>query len=323
MKYRKFGASGIDVSVVGLGTWPMGNDFFGAVDENSSVETIQRAIDIGVNLIDTSPAYGLAYEAEIAVGKALKGRRDKAVISTKFGVHRVLGTGAYTITGNYVRCLAPAAATAELENSLKRLGTDRIDIYFIHWPDLNNGNDGALELLAKWKKEGKIRAGAVSNFSVDQMKRAVELAGINGIQPSASVLDRSNFDNGVIPLAKEKGLGIMTYGSLGGGILTGAFKEPPKATGKELRAGFYDFFGEAKWEKCNRVVETLREIAGARGVSAAEVAINWALAQPGVTTALIGTTKPANIEKNARAADWELTPGELDKIEESRKANMD
>ena len=129
-------------------------------------------------------------------------------------------------------------------------------------------------MLSKWKKEGKIRAGAVSNFSVDQMKRAIEVAGIDGIQPSASLFDRSNFDNGVIPFAKEKGLGIMTYGSLGGGILTGAFKEPPKATGKELRAGFYDFFGEAKWEKCNKVIDTLREIAGARGVSVAEVSIN-------------------------------------------------
>jgi aryl-alcohol dehydrogenase-like predicted oxidoreductase len=322
MKYRKFGASGIDVSVVGLGTWPMGSDFFGEVDEQSCIETIRKAMDIGVNLIDTSPAYGLAYEAETIVGKTLKGRRDKAVISTKFGVHRVLGTGGYTITGNYVRCLAPAAATAELENSLRRLQTDHIDIYFIHWPDLNNGNDGALELLAKWKKEGKIRAGAVSNFSVDQMKRAAEVAGISGIQPSASLFDRSNFENGVIPFAKDKGLGIMTYGSLGGGILTGAFKEPPKATGKELRAGFYDFFGEAKWAKCNRIIDTLREIADARGVTVAEVSINWVLAQPGVSTALIGTTKPANIEKNARAADWELTSEELSKIEESYGDNM-
>jgi aryl-alcohol dehydrogenase-like predicted oxidoreductase len=300
----------------------MGNDFFGAVDEQSGIETIQKAIDTGVNLIDTSPAYGVSYEAEITVGKALKGRRDKAVISTKFGVHRVLGTNGYTITGGYVRCLAPSVATAELENSLRRLGTDRIDIYFIHWPDLNNGNDGALELLAKWKKEGKIRVGAVSNFSVDQMKRAVEVAGINGIQPSASIFDRSNFDNGVIPFARGKSLGVMTYGSLGGGILAGAFKEPPKATDKELRAGFYDFFGEAKWAKCNRVVDTLRGIADARGVSVAEVSINWVLAQPGVSTALIGTTKPANIEKNARAADWELTPEELDKIDKSYKANM-
>jgi aryl-alcohol dehydrogenase-like predicted oxidoreductase len=249
MKYRKFGDSGIDVSVVGLGTWPLGNDFFGAAGESRGIETIHKALDLGINLVDTSPAYGRNFEAELTVGKALKGRRDKAVISTKFGVHRVLGPGEYKITGEYTRSLAPAVAAAELENSLKRLGTDYIDIYFIHWPDLNNGIDGALELLAKWKKEGKIRAGAVSNFSVEQIGRAIEKGGINGIQPPVSLLDRSSFENGVIEFAREKGLGIMTYGSLGGGILTGAFKEPPKVSDKELRVFFYDFFGEAKWAK--------------------------------------------------------------------------
>ncbi|MDR1514999.1 MAG: aldo/keto reductase [Synergistaceae bacterium] len=314
MKYRKFGNSGIEVSVVGLGTWPLGSDFFGDVEEAAGIRTIQRAIDIGVNLIDTAPAYGQNHEAETAVGKALRGRRDKAVISTKFGVHRIYG--------EYVRCLSPSVVQVELENSLKRLDTDCIDIYFIHWPDKNFGIEGALELLAKFKKEGKIRAGAVSNFSVEQMKTAVEIGGISGIQPSASILDRSNFDNGVIPFARENDLGIMTYGSLGGGILSGAFEKPPVVSGTELRSFFYDFFTEPKWSKCGKVVDTLREIAGARGVSAAEVAINWVLAQPGVTTALIGTTKPVNLEKNAKAAEWELSADELAKIDDSFKKNL-
>jgi aryl-alcohol dehydrogenase-like predicted oxidoreductase len=322
MKYRKFGNSGIDISVVGLGTWPLGNDFFGAVDENAGIGVIHKALDIGINLVDTAPAYGQAYEAEIAVGKALKGRRDKVVLSSKFGVHRVLGVGNYAIPGEYVRCLSPAVASAELENSLKRLGTDYIDIYLIHWPDLNFGNDGALELLAKWKKEGKIRAGAVSNFNVDQIKNAIEKGGISGIQPHMSLFARNSIADGVVPFAAEKNLGIMTYGSLGGGILTGAFKEPPKITDKELRSFFYDFFTEAKWAKCNKVLDTLREVANARGVSVAEVSINWVLAQKGVTTALIGTTKPENLVKNAAAADWELSSEELLKIDQSYKNNL-
>jgi aryl-alcohol dehydrogenase-like predicted oxidoreductase len=314
VKYRKFGSSGIEVSVVGLGTWPLGNDFFGEVDASSGIETIRRAIDIGVSLIDTAPAYGHNHEAETAVGQALKGRREKAVISTKFGVHRIYG--------EYVRCLSPQVVQAELEASLKRLGTDYIDIYFIHWPDKNFGIEGALELLAKFKKEGKIRAGAVSNFSVEQMRTAMEIGGISGIQPSASLLDRSNFESGVIPFAKENGLGVMTYGSLGGGILTGAFEKPPVVSDKELRGFFYDFFTEEKWEKCCKVVAALREIADARGVTPGEAAINWALAQPGVTTALIGTTKPANLEKNAHAAEWELSPDELAKLEDSYRKNL-
>jgi aryl-alcohol dehydrogenase-like predicted oxidoreductase len=320
MKYRKFGDSGIDVSVVGLGTWPMGSDFFGDVDAKAGEAVIHKALDLGINLIDTAPAYGLNFEAEYVIGRALKGRRDKAVISTKFGVHRTLGKGEFEITGDYVRCLSPMAATAELEHSLKRLVTDYIDIYFIHWPDNNNGNDGALELLAKWKKEGKIKAGAVSNFSIDQIKTAIEKGRISGIQPHLSIFARDSIDSGLIPFAAEKGLGVMSYGSLGGGILSGTFKEAPKIAGNEKRAAFYDGFSEAKWEKSNKVIGVLKEIAEARGASIAEVAINWVLAQKGVTTALVGTTKPENLHKNAAAADWELSAAELEKIDNSCKA---
>ena len=322
MKYRKFGDSGIDVSVVGLGTWPLGSDFFGDVDEKTGIAVIQKALDLGINLIDTAPAYGLNFEAEYTVGRAIKGRRDKAVISTKFGIHRVLGRDDFAIIGDYVRCLSPSAASRELENSLKRLGTDYIDIYFIHWPDWNNGNDGALELLAKWKKEGKIRAGAVSNFSVEETKQAIEKGRISGIQPHLSLLARESLQNGLIPYAAEKGLGIMTYGSLGGGILTGAFKEPPKVAGNEKRASFYDGFSEARWEKCNKVIDTLRGIADSRGVPVSEVSINWVLAQKDVTTALIGTTKPDNLERNAGAANWELSAEEMTKIEDSYRTNL-
>lgn len=322
MKYRTFGNSGIDVSVVGLGTWPLGNDFFGDVDAKAGEAVIHKALELGINLIDTAPGYGLNFEAEYAVGRAVKGRRDKAILSTKFGIHRVLGRGEFTIIGDYIRCLSPMAASAELENSLKRLGTDYIDIYFIHWPDENNGNDAALELLTKWKKEGKIRAGAVSNFTVDQLKHAIEKGSVSGIQPHLSLFAQRSIGNGLIPFAVEKGLGIMTYGSLGGGILSGAFKTPPKIDGNEKRASFYDGFSAAKWEKSNKVLAALQEIADSRGVSVAEVSINWVLAQKGVTTALVGTTKPDNLEKNAAAANWELSSAELEKIDASYRTNL-
>ena len=322
MKYKEFGNSGIEVSIIGLGTWPLGNDFFGEVDKNTAQTVIRAALDNGINLIDTAPAYGLAYEAEIAVGQAIKGRRDKAVISTKFGVHRTVGSGEYAITGDYIRCLSAQLASAELENSLKRLGTDYIDIYFIHWPDGNSGNDAALDLLGKWKKEGKIRAGAVSNFSLEQLKHAINKGCISGIQPHLSLFAQNSIKDGVIPFAREKNLGIMTYGSLGGGILTGTFKEPPKTTDKELRTSFYDGFSEARWAKCNKVIDTLREIAGDRGVTVAEVSINWVLAQQGISTALIGTTKPENLMKSAAAADWELNDDELARINDSCQRNI-
>lgn len=303
MKYRKLGNSGIEVSVVGHGTWALGNDFFGAVEEERGIRAIHQSLDLGVNLVDTAPGYGQSYESELAVGRALKGRRDKVILSTKCGIHRIMG--------EYVKCLSPMVVRQELENSLKRLQTDYIDVYFIHWPDNNFGIEGALDLLAEFKKEGKIRTAGVSNFSVEQIKVAQERAGISCVQPPCNLFNHSSFDNGIIPYCAHSGLGIMTYGSLGGGILTGKMKKPIVNGGKEQRAGFYDFFEEPTWTNCNKVLDVLRDIAQARGVEVSEVSLNWVLAQPGVTTTLMGPTDPEHAAKNVRCADWELTEEEL------------
>jgi aryl-alcohol dehydrogenase-like predicted oxidoreductase len=306
MKYRNLGKSGVNVSVIGHGTWALGNDFFGEVDEKKGIEAIHAAVDHGVNLIDTAPGYGLNHEAEIAVGKAVKGIRNKVILSTKFGIHRIFG--------EYVKCLSPVVAKKELENSLTRLQTDYIDIYTIHWPDANFGIEDALEFLARLKKEGKIRAAAVSNFTVDEIKIAEKTADIDCVQPPCSLFDRSSFLNGVIPYCREHNIGILTYGSLGGGILSGAFKKPLEAQGKEQRSGFYSYFREPLWTKCNKIIDVLRQIAENRGVSVAEVSINWVLAQDGVTSALLGTSSATNAALNTKAADWELSTGELDRI---------
>jgi len=307
MKYRKLGKSGIEVSVIGQGTWALGNDFFGEIDENRAIDAIHAALDNGVNLVDTAPAYGQNFEAEYAVGRALKGRRDKVVLSTKFGVHRIMG--------EYVRCLSPDVLVQEVENSLKRLDTDYIDVLFIHWPDLNFGIEGGLQVLANLKKQGKIRAAGVSNFNLDQIKTAIEIADIDCIQPPCNLLDHSYIDNGVMDFCAENNIGVMTYGSLGGGVLTGAFKELPKLGGAELRGAFYPGFAEENWAKTSALIEGLREIADARGVSVAEVSINWVLAQKGATTALLGSTNPKNAVRNLAAAEWELTAEELAAID--------
>lgn len=314
MQYRKMGKSQLEVSVIGHGTWVLGNDFFGEVDEQRGIRAIHQSLDMGVNLVDTAPAYGGNFESEITVGKALKGRRDKAVISTKCGVHR--------ISGEYVRCLSPMLVQMEIEASLKRLGTDYIDIYMIHWPDNNFGIEGALELLVKFKKEGKIREAAVSNFSVEQIDIAKKMADIACVQPPCSLLDRSSFQNGIIPYCEKNGIGVMTYASLGGGILSGAYKQPPANDGKEQRSVFYDYFREPKWTKCNKLLDVLRGIADARGVAVGEVSINWVLAQPGVTCALMGSSRPETALANAKAADWSLTEQELAIINEAYERIM-
>ena len=313
MKYRKLGNSDLEISVIGHGTWLMGNDFFGEVDEAEAIKALQASIDVGVNFIDTAAGYGLDGESEKTVGKAIAGRRDKVVVATKTGVLRPFGA--------YVKSLDPGVMRAELEISLQRLGTDYIDLYFIHWPDNNSSLETALETMVEFKKEGKIRAIGVSNFSIEEMQKAVDIADISAVQPPLSMLNRSSIENGILPFCIKKGVGTTTYGSLGGGILAGRAEELP-IEGKELRGVFYGYYAEPMLSKCRELLTYLGKVADARGVSIAEVSINWALAQEGVTTTLIGSETPEKALQNAKAADWELSKDELNGIEAEYKRIM-
>ena len=313
MKYRKLGNSGINVSVIGHGTWQLGNDMFGEVDEAQAIKAIHASLDNGVNLIDTAPAYGANAESEIIVGRAAEGRRDKVILATKVGLMRVYG--------EYVRCLSPGMMRIQLEHSLKRLKTDYIDLYQIHWPDYNSSLESALQTLLDMKKEGKIRAIGVSNFSIDQMKQGMDTAGMSSVQPPLNMLDRGSIEKGIIPFCAENNIGVLTYGSLGGGILAGK-AEALKTDGKEQRAGFYPFYSEPMLSKCRELLKYLGGIADGRGVSVAEVSINWVLAQNGVTSALIGSVSPAKSVQNTKAADWELSEGELAGIEREYRRIM-
>lgn len=313
MKYRKLGNSGIDISVIGHGTWLMGNDFFGDVDEAEAIKALHASMDSGVNFIDTAAGYGLDGESEKVVGRAIQGRRDKVIVSTKLGVLRY--------HGSFVKCLDPDVMRVELETSLKRLGTDYIDLYFIHWPDNNNSLEAALQTMVDFKKEGKVRAIGVSNFTVEQIKLAIDVADIAAVQPPLCMLNRSSVENGILPFCAEKGVGVTTYGSLGGGILAGRAEELP-VVGNELRGSFYGYYAEPMLSKCRELLEYLGEVADKRGATVAEVSINWALAQKGVTTTLIGSETPEKAIQNAKAPDWELSTEELAGIEAEYKRIM-
>jgi len=313
MKYRRLGNSGIDVSVVGHGTWQLGSDFFGDTDEAQAIRAIHASLDHGVNLIDTAPGYGHNYESEKAVGRAIEGRRDKVILSTKLGVLRFFGA--------YVKCLDPSVMRKELELSLQRLKTDYIDVYFIHWPEYNNSIERALEEMAAMKKEGKIRAIGVSNFSAEQIQTAIDIADISCVQPPLSMLSRGSIENGIVPLCAEKNVGIMTYGSLGGGILAGLAEELPVG-GNELRASFYGYYAEPMLSKCKELLAFLGKIAEKHDATVAEVSINWVLAQKGVTCALTGSKRVEAAVANTKAADWELSAEEIDEIEAEYKRIM-
>ncbi|MEA5003149.1 MAG: aldo/keto reductase [Christensenella sp.] len=314
MRYQKLGNSGIDVSVIAHGTWAMGNDFFGDVDKDRAIRAIHASVEHGVNLVDTARAYGEDCTAEKVVGEAICGMRDKVVLATKVGVLRAYG-------GNYVKCSDPNVMRCELEESLRNLRTDYIDLYQIHWPDHNTPLAAALETMLRFKEEGKIRAIGVSNFSVAEMQVAVDVADIASVQPPLSLLNRQSFEDGVLDFCAQNGLGVLTYGSLGGGILSGKM-DKIGIGGNELRGSFYPYYEEPMWSKCQQLLKMLKEIADARNVSVAQVSINWVLCQRGVTCALLGATRPQTAIENANAADWELTKEELAVIDAAYESIM-
>lgn len=312
MEYRRLGESDLDLSVVGLGTWALGNDFFGEVDDKTSVSAIHAALDSGINLIDTAPAYGAGHAEEV-VGKALKGRRDSAIVATKVGIIRT--------KDDFIRNLKADSVRQEIDDSLRRLRVETIDLYQIHWPDPNTPLEETLDALEKIHETGKFRHLGVSNFDPQLMEQVRERMSLVSMQPHYSLLHRG-IEKRILPYCREQGIGVIGYGTLAGGILTGKFREIPKFEEGDHRHQFYGFFKEPVWSKVQNVLEVLREIANERSVTVAQVAINWAISQNGITSALVGAKRPDQAESNAAAGSWQLTSRELERIEEAHGAHL-
>ena len=306
MRYKLLGSSALRVSVVGLGTWVMGGENWGKADDAKSIATIQKAIDSGINLIDTAPAYGNGHAEEI-VGKAIKGKRSKVIIATKCGIDRRSG---------FEFNLKPEFIRIELENSLKRLNIDVIDLYQCHWPDPSTPVEDSMNELIKMQSQGKIRYIGVSNFDVTLLEKALKTTPIVSVQPHYSLLER-DIEKDLLPFCREKNIGVLTYGSIAGGILTGKYKKPKNFGGADARNFFYAFFKEPYWSKAQKLISEIKEIAEKHGKPLTQMAINWVTQQEGITTALVGARTPEQIEINAGAGEWELTLEELQQIQDS------
>ncbi|MFN2339987.1 MAG: aldo/keto reductase [Halanaerobium sp.] len=302
MKYRYLGNSNLKVSAVGLGTWAYGNDTFGEVDDQQSIKAIRKAVKSGISLIDTAPAYGDGHAEEV-VGRAIEGIRDQVVIATKCGVHRD--------GSKYVKDLSPERIRKEIEGSLRRLNIEQIDLYQIHWPDPNTPLEKTVKELLKLKKEGKFKYLGVCNFGVGLMDQISEMTDIISLQPHYSLLKR-DIEGAALPYLIENNLGALSYGTLGGGILSGKYKERPQFDDdKENRAGFYPFFKEENWPQTQSLIGLLKEIAEEHNQTPAQVAINWAINRPGISTALVGAKNEKQARENAAAADFELSEAEM------------
>ncbi len=305
MYFREIPGTSLRVSAVGMGTWAMGNDFWGAVDDGECIAAIKAGIDRGITLIDTAPAYGSGHAEEL-VGKAIAGRRDEVVLATKVGVQK--GTHDAHVD------LRPHAIRREVDESLQRLNVDTIDLYQMHWPDPNTALDDSLDALNRIREQGKVRYLGVSNFGLRMLERTVERGHIVGTQNHYSLL-RRDIERDIVPFALDHGMATFTYGTLGGGVLTGKYEGIPRFDSQDKRAKFYDFFHEPLWSTIKKFLEPLKEIAEANGKPVSEIVINWTLWQPGITSVLVGARNPSQAISNAEAGSWELTNDELDEID--------
>lgn len=298
MIYKEIGKSDMKCSCVSLGTWELAGNVWGSIDENSAVNIIHAAIDNGITLIDTAASYG-GGRSEIIVGKALAGRREKVVLSTKGGAHFNPAVGAMD------HDLTPAAIRRDVEDSLSRLKTDCIDLYFFHYPDPNTPIADSIGEMEKLRKEGKIKLIGLSNYTQEETTEAMKYGTIDCAQFRFSMLTREN--KPLVEFCAKNGIGVLSYASLAGGMLSGAYKTEPKFDENDRRTFFYPFLKEPEFSRCRKLVDIVEKTANEEGVSTANAAIQWVIAQKGMTSALVGTKNTERAKKNAEAFDVMLS----------------
>jgi methylglyoxal reductase len=323
---RQIGRSGVNASAVGLGTWAIGGWMWGGTDEAESIAAIQASLEAGVTLIDTAPAYGLGRSEEI-VGKALAGRRDKAVIATKCGLvwHTQKGKHFFDQDGKPVhRYLGRDAIVHEVEESLRRLGTDYIDLYITHWQDPTTPIEETVAALEELKQAGKIRAIGASNVNRTELEQYIQTGSLDAIQERFSMIDRK-IEADLLPLTVQNGVSTLSYSSLALGLLSGMIGPDRIFAGDDQRKD-NPRFSVANRQKAKVFSDAIRPVAERHGASIAQVVIAWTLAQPGVTFALCGARNPAQALDNARAGMLRLGADDLSAIDTAvaaKLANMD
>ena len=322
MNTRKLGSDGPELTTVGFGAWAIGGPWrfgWGEVDDDESVVAIRHAVDHGVNWVDTAAVYGLGHSEEV-VGRALEPYAvgEDVYVFTKCG-RSWYGRPEGVIDND----LRPESIRHECEQSLRRLGVERIDLFQIHWPDWTTGT--ALEeswgTMAELVDEGKARWIGVSNFDVEQLERCEAVRHVDSLQPPLSLLARGARHT-VIPWAREHGTGVIVYSPMASGILTGAFDRERVAGLEEgdWRRGA-PAFNEPQLSRNLDLVERLRPLADRLGVGLPALAVAWALAQPGVTAAIVGARQRRHVDGWLPAARLELGETELRELDESVAAS--
>jgi len=301
---------------IGVGAWAMGGGdwafAWGPQDDNDSISAVHSALDKGVNWIDTAAVYGLGHSEEV-VGRALKGRSNPPYVFTK--CERI-----WNEQRQIQKSMKADSIRREVENSLRRLQVERIDLYQIHWPEPDEQIEEGWTTLAQLKAEGKVRYIGLSNFNVDQMKRARAIAPITSLQPPYSMIS-PEIEESILPYCAQNSIGVIVYSPMKSGLLSGGMT-------KERVAGFPedDFrkrapaFQEPQLSRNLQLAELLREIGKRHGRTPGEVAIAWALRRPEVTAAIVGMRSAKQVEGVIGAVDFRLSPGELAEIQAFRES---
>ncbi|HET6439288.1 MAG TPA: aldo/keto reductase [Anaeromyxobacter sp.] len=306
MKLVELGTSGIRASVVGLGTFAMGGWFWGGTDERKAIEAIHASLDLGVNLIDTAPIYGFGL-AETIVGKAIKGRRNQVVLATKAGLRWNTDRGEFFTHADDLaprdkpakyrvhKYLGPDSIIYEVEESLRRLGTDVIDLYQTHWQEETTPIEITMQALQKLQQQGKIRAIGVSNASVDQLARYGRVA---SAQEKFSLLDRGIERRGLVDYCVTHRIAILSYFSMEQGLLTGSMSPARRFPEGDTRQGNPMFTPESI-ARVNAALEELRPFAARYGATLPQLVIALTARQRGVTHVLVGARDAAQARENA------------------------
>jgi aryl-alcohol dehydrogenase-like predicted oxidoreductase len=281
----------VSISPITLGSWIMGREGWSNVEDADSVSVIHAAKDRGINFIDTAPFYGKGHAEEL-IGKTIKKERSSWVIATKCGLRWEEGKGVF-------HDLTPARVQQELEDSLRRLQTDYIDLYQIHWPDPSTPLDQTLAVIQAAVDKGQIRQVGLCNFAVPEIQKARSILPIVSLQHPYSLLNRSAESN-ILPFAHTNGLAFMAYGPLHGGLLSGKYIHRPSAPKGDAKSYFYGHNKESTWEQAEPLISDLRNKSDKNNSSIASEAIRWTLNQPGVTTAIVGMRNVEQLEDNLK-----------------------